>query len=125
MSGEICGALRRARLALIEAGDLLRSPRPARLERCEAALGLAVRELTACKAALGDGGNRPDALACPETLAEARGLKTALERASRLLDSAADHHRRWSRVLGALVGGYTAQGEAAAVTPPSRTILRG
>ena len=125
MSGDSCGALRRARLALIEAGDLLRSPRPAQLERSEAVLGRAVRELTACRAALGDGENRPDALECPETLAEARGLKTALERARRLLESAADHHRRRSRVLGALVGGYTAQGEAAAVTPSARMVLRG
>jgi hypothetical protein len=119
MAGDTSSALRRARLSLIEAGDLLRSPTPAQLDRCEAALKATARELAACRAALGDAGG------CPEALAEARGLRTALARARCLLESAADHHRRWSRVLGSLVGGYTARGEAAPVARPGRLILQG
>jgi hypothetical protein len=119
MAGNIPSAVRRARLALIEAGDLLCSPRPAQFDRCETALKAAAWELAAFRADVGDAGS------CPEALAEARSLKTALERARRLLESAADHHRRWSRALGSLVGGYTARGEAAAVARPGRMLLQG
>ncbi len=42
-------------------------------------------------------------------------LRAELRHAGRLLESAADFYRGWERILGAMSGGYTADGEPAPV----------
>ena len=101
-------------MELIRAGHLLRSPSPEQLDKCRAGLERAAGNLGDCRAALSA------AVGCPEALAEARGIRTALARVRHLMESAANHHRQWNRLLGSLVAGYTAQGEASPVTRPSR-----
>ena len=104
---------------MIRAGNLLRSPSPEQLDRCLAGLERATDHLGGCRAGLrGDAGRA-------EALAEARGVRTALARVRHLMESAANHHRLWNRLLGSLVAGYTAQGEASAVALPSRVSLQG
>ena len=119
MAEDVRSTLRGVRLELIRAGNLLRSPSPEQLDRCLAGLERATDHLGGCRAGLrGDAGRA-------EALAEARGVRTALARVRHLMESAANHHRLWNRLLGSLVAGYTAQGEASAVALPSRVSLQG
>jgi hypothetical protein len=112
MAETVICSLRKVRSMSIEAADLLRSPRPAPLDRCAAVLKAAAHELAGCPAALGRAGDSAEALA------EARGIQAVLRRARHLLESAAAFHRQWNGILGAMVGGYTSRGEAAPVTRP-------
>ena len=85
-----------AQRELDAACELLIDPTPESLERCSCVLARAVSCLE---------GGKPGA-------AEARVLRESVRRAGRLLESAADYHRQWHRILLRLTAsGYTAGGE--------------
>jgi len=59
------------------------------------------------------------------TLEQARQLRAAVRRASHLLETAATFRRNWTRMLGAMAGGYTGQGCPAPISRASRVSVRG
>jgi hypothetical protein len=52
-------------------------------------------------------------------------LRSDLRHAGRLLESAAGFYRGWERILGAMSGGYTADGEPAPVARTGRLYCQG
>jgi len=58
-------------------------------------------------------------------LEQARQLRAAVRRAGHLLETAANFRRNWTRLLGAMSGGYTGQGSPAPVSRTSRVSVRG
>jgi hypothetical protein len=61
----------------------------------------------------------------PEALAEAYRLQFAVRHAARLLESAWQYHAKWNRILGAMTGGYTPQGDPTPVIRLGRVCLTG
>jgi hypothetical protein len=109
--------LRAAGTEVGRACGLLESPSPAALEQSAGALESAASILSRCLAA-------PAALDCG-AMEEALRLRTALHNAGTLLQSAADYHAGWTRLLGSLSAGYTARGEAGPVVRPGRVSICG
>jgi len=58
-------------------------------------------------------------------LEQARQLRAAVRRAGHLLENAAKFRRNWTRMLGAMSGGYTGQGAPAMISRASRVSVRG
>ena len=98
---------------------LLVSPTPANLDTCSSILELASFQLTGVRSQL----SSPDAN--PGSLAQAQHLKRSLQKASALLEKAAQFHQTWNRMLGAMCSGYEAGGAAASVVRPPRMCLEG
>jgi len=108
-----------ARRQLDQAGSLLCRPSPQALKECSTVLEAAGRQMTEWQGELaGQAGN-------PEALAEAWRVRRSFQRASRLLQSAAEFHGNWLRERGVMTGGYTGTGEGAAVQYGSRICLEG
>lgn len=108
-----------ARVTLERACDLLMDPTPQRLEDCRVELAMAATSLPGCTAELSR--HAGDAV----LLAQALRLRQAVQRAGLLLRGAAEHHGKWFQILRAKMGGYTAQGDLAAVSCAARVWLRG
>jgi hypothetical protein len=108
--------LSRARAEVAQAIEALLSPTPKALDRCALLLQAATKNLTGSPSVSGE---------TQGALEEARQLQRAVRRARMLLDAAFEFHRQWNRRLGALSGGYTSEGEPAAVKPGFRLVLRG
>jgi len=98
---------------------LLTSPSPVNLEASAAVLSRASSLLSECGPLLHGNPGRVQALE------EARRLRTSIQRADKLLASAAQYHARWSQIVGIMTGGYTPAGEPAAVVRPGRLCLQG
>ena len=58
-------------------------------------------------------------------LEQTRQLRAAVRRAGHLLETAAKFRRNWTRMLGAMSGGYTGQGAPAPISQASRVSVRG
>jgi hypothetical protein len=56
---------------------------------------------------------------------EASRLQTAICRAGRLLSSASNYHAGWLRILSAMTGGYSPQGQAAPMPGMRRMSIEG
>jgi hypothetical protein len=56
---------------------------------------------------------------------EATRLQTVLRRAGRLLASASQYHAGWLRILSAMTGGYSPEGEAAPLRGIGRLSVEG
>ncbi len=98
-----------ARSEVKRACRLLESPSPESLAASSSALERAVSGLNDCRRGIRRGAIGPDV----RTMASQ--LRAELRHAGRLLESAADFYRGWERILGAMSGGYTADGEPAPV----------
>ncbi len=57
--------------------------------------------------------------------AEARRLRSVVQRARALLDLAANYHSRWRRILAGMSGGYTARGAPAPLHSQTRVSIQG
>jgi hypothetical protein len=105
------------RMQLDAACALLLSPTPDAVDRCATQLESTGSRLAGVcdqmAAAQGD----------PAAIEEARKVRRSFERASRLLDSAAQFHQNWQAVRGALTGGYTNRGEPALLRHNGRVCL--
>ena len=108
--------LAEARTVVTEATQSLVAATPEALDRCAGLLREAAEKVAACT-------RKPDSN--EEALDEARQLQTAIERARILLDAAFRFHFEWSRRLGVISGGYTPDGEPAAVDRGARLAWRG
>ena len=84
----------------------------------EAALGYC-RASESCQLRPSTADERADALE------QARQLRAAVRRADHLLETAAKFRRNWTRMLGAMTGGYTGQGSPALVSAANRVSVRG
>jgi hypothetical protein len=116
--------LSEARSQVIEASQLLISPVPESLDRCALLLETAITSVAACYAeltAMRDARPGPD----EAVIEEARQLQRAIGMVKLLLDTAFNFHRHWIRRLGMMTGGYTADGEPAAVEHGRRVLGRG
>jgi hypothetical protein len=92
-----------ARQELGTACELLIDPSLENLDRCSSVLASAASRLASSRPAV----------------QEARALRASLHRVRRLLETAANHHQHWHRILHAITAsGYTAAGNLAA--PPAR-----
>lgn len=93
---------------------LLVSPLPGNLDECARILEDASTALAAIPA--------PVAAQAP---LEARTLQAGIQKASALLEHAAEFHQNWRRIRGAMCSGYTPGGSAAETILPSRLSLEG
>jgi hypothetical protein len=114
--------LSEARGQVLEASRLLVLPAPESLDRCALLLETAIVSVGACYSELR---SRPDTVRDEPALEEARQLQRAIGLVKLLLDAASDFHRHWSRRLGMITGGYTSDGEPAAVEHAYRVLGRG
>ena len=110
---------RTARADVERVCTLLISPTPEVLDQCPNWLQRAGEALANLRPGLGPAKGNPQALA------EAQQLHAAVGRARRLLDNAADYHRRWNQIMGTMSAGYLPGGDAAPVYRPGRVCLRG
>ena len=121
-----------ARAHVDGACELLLSPTPQQMDECSRLLQAAISEIIRfC------GSNRPALPVSPPAtpvsspgsddaaLEQARLLQTSIGRATRLLESAAAFYTNWIRYLSALCGGYTGQGQPAALERGARLLARG
>jgi len=99
--------------------DLLLSPVGQNLEECLAALGTAACHLQDCQAALAQSRGEP------ALLGQARHVQATVAHASSLLTTAEEFHRNWFQIFRAMLGGYTARGDAAELACPSRVYVQG
>jgi hypothetical protein len=114
---EVLSQLRSARAQLERVCTLLESPSPATLDHCAAAMERVIGEL--------DAGRRWMAQAGEIGAAEARRLRSVVQRARALLDLAANYHFRWRRILAGISGGYTYRGAPAPLHSPARVSIQG
>lgn len=119
VSASVAEWLTAARLDVERACELLISPTGDALDRCQGVLERAVSELVECSHL------RAQGKADTEIVSRADALRIQVLRAGRLLESAADFYRGWERILGAMSGGYTPGGGAAAVARRGRVFFRG
>ena len=108
-----------ARSEVNRACDLLIAPTPEALNSCQDALARAVSELTKFRSSCQEGSAGSNAKPL------ARELRAEILRAGRLLQSLAGFYRGWERILGAMSGGYTADGDPAPVARIGRLCCRG
>lgn len=101
------------------ANVLLMKPSPENVEQCSSILEEAGRQLAQwqsdCSLLRGDAA----------ALAEAWHLRRSVQRASRLMQGAADFHTNWLNMRGAMTGGYTMNGEPAPLLHGQRICLEG
>jgi hypothetical protein len=114
-------ALAEIRGEVEKACDLLQDPTPAAVDGSALALGRAISELGEWRGAFEGCDKRANRLA----LEEAARLRTAVRRAGRLLETAAQYHAKWRLALESLCAGYTASGAPAATARSGRLCLRG
>jgi hypothetical protein len=108
-----------ARLEVRRACELLVEASPEALERCQGALEHAVSEL-------GEFQSKCSAVTEIATArSTAHGLRAEVRRAAGLLQSLADFHHGWARILGAMSLGYTSTGDPATVGRQGRLYCRG
>jgi hypothetical protein len=108
--------IRRARINVRHACEMLLCPTPQALDQCSVLLETTARDLA---------GSRPEPDGNQSTLQEARLLHAAVRHARALLDSAFALRQAWSRRLGAITAGYTPGGEPARADPGFRLAVRG
>jgi hypothetical protein len=120
-NGEDVKALAKIRAEVQQAGDLLRAPSAAAVDRCAAAIGSAISRLAEWRKRFQGDDRTANRLA----LEEALRLRAAVRLAGRLLETAAQYHARWRQALESLCAGYTASGAPAAARRPGRLCLRG
>jgi hypothetical protein len=118
MTPELVARLDRVESALARVCRDLVAPSPAVLDGCSRTLESAFGELREFRRGL-------EGRAEPEARARLLKLRASLRLASRLLDTAAEFHTGWSRILGAMTGGYTPEGSAAVLTTRPRVCLEG
>jgi hypothetical protein len=118
----LAAGLKAARLEVDRACDLLILASPQSMDRSALAL----------EAALGHCRPSQSRELMPSTaeeraaaLEQARQLRAAVRRAGHLLETAAKFRRNWTRMLGAMTGGYTGQGSPALISRASRVSVRG
>jgi hypothetical protein len=114
--------LSQARVQVLEASRLLLSPAPESLDSSAVLLKTAITSVGACYSELRA---RPDWSPDEAALAEARQLQRAIGLVKLLLDTAWNFHCHWTRRLGMMTGGYTPDGEPAAVEHGRRVLGRG
>ncbi|MCC6858101.1 MAG: hypothetical protein IT158_06060 [Bryobacterales bacterium] len=101
--------------------ELLGSPTPEAVEQCASHLETAVELVAELQARLhGPGLESPAALR-----AELAELRADLSRADRLLAQAFEFRTGWNRVLRAMLGGYSSQGEPAVLPVSGRWAVKG
>ena len=88
------------------------------LDECSHDLDAALRQLAECQSRLGPHAGDPAALE------ESWRVRRSFQRARSLLPSAAAYHAGWSRVRGAMSGGYTRSGDPAPLRHTSRLCLQ-
>jgi hypothetical protein len=110
--------LAEARTAVEQSCQLLLTPFPHVLDQCSALLAQAVAALSAEDI-------RPPEPADPAVLEEWRHLQSELRQAGQLLETAASYYNGWDRLLRSKIGGYTASGDAAAISRGGRMALIG
>ncbi|HMD70785.1 MAG TPA: hypothetical protein VKF41_05545 [Bryobacteraceae bacterium] len=108
-----------ARSAVAQSCHLLLNPTPEVLDRCFQVLSGVIGELAFTREEMapfrGDSG----------VLAEVCEIRVKVRLAGRLLENAAAYHLKWSRILGAMLQGYTARGEPPTVERPGRLRVEG
>jgi hypothetical protein len=107
------------RRQLDRACDLLTNPTPDCMDACIALLETAATELA--KSIPNGSPNAPNRAA----LEDALSLRNSFSRAFRLLQHAADFHRNWTLIRGAMTGGYTPRGDPAPVVHLNRICVEG
>ena len=120
LAAELEARLAEACAALERAGELLLRPSPENLDGCTAALAAAEAGLERCPA---EGWRRHAGDA--SLLEQALRLRRVVRNTGHLLHTAAQHHRRWSQILRARLGGYTAMGRPAEMPGLARVSLQG
>lgn len=120
-AAEVLERVATARRQVTQACHWLLAPSPDALGKCSEALGEAAAHLADCRdwARAQEGGPHKAA-----ALEQVSLLRRDVLRAGGLLRSAFEYHARWNQVLGAMSGGYTSGGEAAAIARPARVSLR-
>ena len=114
---EVQSQLRSARAQLERVCTLLESPSPETLDACAAAMERVIGELNAGRIWMAQAGETG--------VAEARRLRSVVQRARALLDLAANYHFRWRRILAGMSGGYTYRGAPAALHSEARVSIQG
>jgi len=114
----IAQRLAQVRRQLDGACDRLTSPAAGALDDCSYDLESAMRQLAACQPELS--AHAGDA----EALEQAWHVRRSFLRASKLMESAAAFHENWTRLRGAISGGYTATGDPGPVVHQSRICLQ-
>lgn len=94
------------------------APTPESIEQCLPGLAEATDLLTRVQRELAAGGPRDIVLELHALRREISGLK-------RLIARGAIFYRGWARLLGAAAGGYTPNGEPAAMAPAGSISIRG
>jgi hypothetical protein len=117
-AGAIIEDLAEVRMKLDRACERLTVASAESLDDSSEDLDSAVRQLADCQARLmTQAGN-------PAALEEAWRVRRTFVRARMLLHKAAAFHGNWTRVRGAMSGGYTRTGEPEAVRHTGRVFLR-
>ena len=106
------------RMQLDRACERFTSPSPDALEASSGELESAVRSLAECQPQLGAHAGNASALE------EAWRVRRSLLHARKLLHGAATFHGNWMRIRGAMVGGYTSQGEPGSLLHAGRISLQ-
>ena len=114
---EVQSRLRSARAQLERVCTLLESPSPATLDHCAATMERVIGELDADRRWMTQAGEIG--------VAEARRLRSVIQRARALLDLAANYHFRWRGILAGMSGGYTARGAPAPLHSHARVSIQG
>jgi hypothetical protein len=108
-----------ARSEVSRACNLLIAPTPQALSSCHEALRQAVAAMSEVRP------HQKDPQIDPSILPVVQGLHAEIRRARQLLQNLASFYRGWERILGAMSGGYTANGNPAPVTRLGRVCCRG
>jgi hypothetical protein len=110
--------LAQVRAQLDRTCERLTRPSPEALDECSYDLQSAMRQLAACQPQLSQyAGNA-------EALEEAWHVRRSFLRARTLMESAASYHDNWTRLRGAMSGGYTPTGDPGPVYHQSRICLQ-
>jgi hypothetical protein len=94
---------------------LLIASTPEALQNCQTVLRQAVSDMVEFRA--GANGSAPQELL--------KAFRSDVHRAGSLLRNLNDFYKGWERILGAMSGGYTANGDPAAVARQGRISCRG
>jgi hypothetical protein len=98
---------------------MLVRPTPQVLEECAARLASVASAIEASRP------EWPHLVGNREAAAEALLVRRALSHARRLLQSSAQFHSGWQRLLAVLTGGYRPDGSVAELTAPCRIVAQG
>ncbi len=114
---EVQSQLRSARADLERVCKLLESPMPANLDLCSAEMQRVIVDLGAARKCMASAGGT--------AFAEARRLRSVVQRARALLELAANYHFRWRRILAGMNGGYTVRGAPVPIPVQARLSIEG